>query len=63
MRIGRRSVHCLFHTASFGKPDWLKRYCQFLEFIPKARGQFVGCEEAVALATQVEKSEKKEAVA
>lgn len=39
-------VHCLFHTASVGRPEWLDRYQRFLEAVPKRHGQFVTTLEA-----------------
>ncbi|WP_156829233.1 hypothetical protein [Amorphus coralli] len=49
-RNGRSQiVHCLFHTASVGVPEWLERYRRFLEMVPKRKGQFVTTAEARAL--------------
>ncbi|MEW5420370.1 hypothetical protein [Amorphus sp. 3PC139-8] len=42
-------VHCLFHTASVGVPEWLERYRRFLDMVPKRHGQFVTTAEARAL--------------
>ncbi|MDQ0316866.1 hypothetical protein [Amorphus orientalis] len=42
-------VHCLFHTASVGVPEWLERYRRFLDVVPKRHGQFVTTAEARAL--------------
>lgn len=39
-------VHCLFHTASVGKPDWLERFQRFLDMVPERGGQFVSTREA-----------------
>lgn len=46
-REGRpQIVHCLFHTASVGKPEWLERYRRFLDMVPKQHGQFITTQEA-----------------
>ncbi len=39
-------VHMLFHTGSMGRPDWVERLTQFLAYVPKAGGVFVGAEAA-----------------
>lgn len=43
---GPQIVHCLFHTASVGKPEWLERYRQFLDMVPRRGGEFVTTREA-----------------
>ena len=42
-------VHCLFHTASVGVPEWRERFRRFLDEVPLRKGQFVTTAEAKAL--------------
>lgn len=42
-------VHFLFHTASVGEEKWLKRFRQFLDMVPRRRGQFISSAEAQML--------------
>lgn len=42
-------VHCLFHTASVGVPEWIARYRKFLDMVPQRKGQFITTVEAIAL--------------
>jgi hypothetical protein len=42
-------VHCLFHTGSVGRAEWIERYRRFLDLVPKHRGQFVTTAEAKLL--------------
>ncbi|MBJ3774459.1 polysaccharide deacetylase family protein [Acuticoccus mangrovi] len=46
-------VHCLFHTASVGKPEWLARYRAFLEALPKRGAAFISTAEAHALHAEI----------
>lgn len=48
-------VHCLFHTASVGKPEWLERYRRFLDMVPRRKGQFVSTVEACNLHALLER--------
>lgn len=46
-RQGRpQIVHCLFHTASVERPEWLERYRRFLDMVPRSKGQFISTDEA-----------------
>lgn len=47
-------VHCLFHTASVGKPEWLERYRRFLDAVPDRHGQFVTTDEACRLHARID---------
>jgi hypothetical protein len=47
-------VHCLFHTGSVGKPEWIERYRRFLDMVPKRHGQFVTTLEARLLHERLE---------
>lgn len=42
-------VHCLFHTASVGVPEWIDRWRRFLDMVPQRKGQFITTAEARAL--------------
>jgi hypothetical protein len=42
-------VHCLFHTGSVGREEWIERYRRFLDMVPKRHGQFVTTREAMLL--------------
>lgn len=42
-------VHCLFHTASVGVPEWIDRWRRFLDMVPNRRGQFITTAGAIAL--------------
>jgi hypothetical protein len=39
-------IHSLFHTGSVGKPEWIERYREFLEMVPRRGGVFVTTQEA-----------------
>lgn len=47
-------IHSLFHTASVGVPEWMERYRQFLDLLPRRHGQFVTTAEAKALHSRFE---------
>ena len=48
-RDGRRQiVHCLFHTGSVGRPEWVERFRHFLGHVPENGGIFVTATEAKA---------------
>lgn len=55
---GRRQiVHMLFHTGSMGRPDWVARLMDFLRFVPREGGRFVGAVEAAAAFRQARERE------
>lgn len=39
-------IHSLFHTGSVGKSEWIERYREFLEMVPRRGGEFVTTQEA-----------------